>query len=130
MKFNLIKGLFKVEDCELAKIGFKVNLINRMEEVEFDETMMTEEDRMYIEFGIMTLDDFKNKYGNGKGGYIKKFEVDKISATYRNGAVPTMFTLEQILSDGKQEEPEIKEKDVELDLDGSLTDDDIDDLFA
>ena len=32
-KFEIIKRLLRVEDCELAKIGFKVNLINRTEEV-------------------------------------------------------------------------------------------------
>lgn len=129
-KFELIKKLLEVNDCELAKIGFKINLINRMQEVEFDESMLSDEDKMYIAAEIMTLDDFKKEYGNGKGGYIKKFEIDKISATYKGGAVPTEFTLEQILSNGKQEEPKTTGQNVELDLEGGLTDDDIDDMFA
>lgn len=130
IKFDLIKGLFNFEGSELAKIGFKINLINKIEEVEFDESMLTDEEKMYIELEIMSLNDFKDKYGKGKGGYIKKFEVDKISATYRLGAVPTELTLEQILSDGKQEDLKTTGKDLEVDLDGSLTDDDIDDIFA
>ena len=97
-KFEIIKRLLRVEDCELAKIGFKVNLINRTEEVEFDESMLTDEEKEYIEFGIMSLDDFKQQYGKGKGSFVSKLEIQNINPTYRQGAIPTELTLADILS--------------------------------
>ena len=61
-KFEIIKRLLRVEDCELAKIGFKVNLINRTEEVEFDESMLTDEEKEDFKertskFGILRFDN-------------------------------------------------------------------------
>lgn len=130
MKFNMIQDLLKFDSGELAKIGFKVNLINKVEEVEFDENMLTDEEKMYIELEIMSLSDFKDKYGEGKGGYINKTEVDKISATYKTGAIPVELTINDILGDPEDKSEEVSGKDLELDLSGSLTDDDIEDMFS
>ena len=122
-KFNFIKKLLEVQDCELAKIGFKVNLINRVEEVEFDESMLSDEDRLGLELEVYTLSDFKDKYGNGKGGYVSKMEVSNVNSLYKKGCIPTQVVLSELLSDGEKEE-----KEPELNLEGSLTDNELDDM--
>lgn len=130
VRCDVINKLFTVEDCELAKIGVKVKLINRVEEVDFDESMLDDEDRLLLECGIITISDLQKQYGRGKGGYINKTEITNINATYRKGCVPTELTLQQILDDGMEKKPETTGKDIELDLENGLSDEDLDDLFA
>ena len=60
--------------------------------------MLTDEEKEYIEFGIMSLDDFKQQYGKGKGSFVSKLEIQNINPTYRQGAIPTELTLADILS--------------------------------
>lgn len=122
-KFELISRLLKFEEGELAKIGFKVDLISRVEEVDFDESMLSDEDKELIEFGVMTLSDFKDKYGSGKGGYVSKMQISNVSSLYKNGCIPTELSLANLLSSGVE-----VTKEPELNLEGSLTDDELDDM--
>ena len=124
LKFNKLKGLLDVSDCELAKIGFKVNLINRVEEVDFDISMVTDEEKELLELEIISLSELKDKYGSGKGGHVSKMEIEGITKTYTLGCIPTTITLSELLSDREEKQ----EKEPELNLEGSLTDDELDDM--
>lgn len=111
---KLIKKVFTVDECELGKIAVNVNLINRVEEVEFSEDMLSDEDKEFLELGFVTLSELAKEYGSGKGGYVSKMEVTGIGKTYRRGVVPTEYTLAQIL--GEQKEEVTSGDDVELDF--------------
>ena len=124
LKFNKLKGLLDVNDCELAKMGFKVNLINRVEEVDFDISMVTDEEKELLELEIISLSELKDSYGSGKGGHISKMEIEGITKNYKLGCIPTTITLSELLSDGEEKQ----EKEPELNLEGSLTDDELDDM--
>lgn len=124
LKFNTLKELLNVGDCELGKIGFKVNLINRVEEVDFNASMLTDTEKDLLDLEIISLSELKNKYGSGKGGYISKMEIEGITKTYTLGCIPTTITLAELLSNCE----ESQEKEYELNLEDSLTDDELDDM--
>lgn len=133
-KFNALQKLLtsNFEDNELCKMGFKCNLINRIKEVDFDiETMISDEEKELLEFGIITESELEAKYGKGQGGRETKMEVEGITRGYTAGAIPVPLTLSQLLNKGDEElkENKILTSDENDDLDLFSNDDDEDELF-
>ena len=88
------------EDNELCKMGFKVNLINRIKKVDFDiDTMITDDERDLLEFGIITKSELEAKYGQGNGGRETKIEIEGITRNYTTGAIPIPLTLSELIED-------------------------------
>lgn len=125
-KYNVIRKLLlnNFEDNELCKMGFKVNLINRIKKVDFDvDTMITDDERDLLEFGIITKSELEAKYGQGNGGRETKIEIEGITRNYTTGAIPIPLTLGELMNDG-EEKPSVN-------LNDNLTGDDDDlDVFA
>lgn len=113
-KLKVIKKLLldNFDENQLCKIGFKVDLINRREELEFDESMLSDDEKEMVELGLMDIESLKLEYGMGMGSRIEKMSVNGIGRGYSKGAIPTELTIEQLLS-----KPEIDvKKEINVDL--------------
>ena len=113
-------------------MGFKVNLINRIKKVDFDiDTMITDDERDLLEFGIITKSELEAKYGQGNGGRETKIEIEGITRNYTTGAIPIPLTLSQLMDDG-EEKPSVNLNDElssdadDMDVFASIEDDDFD----
>lgn len=122
-KFNVLKNLLmdNFEDNELCKIGFKCVLKNRIKEVDFDvDTMISDEERELLEFGIITKSELEAKYGKGQGGRETSIEIESITRTYTGGAIPVELTIEQLMKKADEEKPK---QEINVDLDENSDDD-------
>ena len=133
-KYNVIRKLLlnNFEDNELCKMGFKVNLINRIKKVDFDvDTMITDDERDLLEFGIITKSELEAKYGQGNGGRETKIEIEGITRNYTTGAIPIPLTLSQLMDDGEEKpianlNDELSSDADDMDVFASIEDDDFD----
>ena len=119
------------------KLGIICSYNNGAEEVEFDESTLTPTQKMSIELGLNTIDDFKPKgqiYGNRSITYnIKQFNLSK----YPDGCENTEMTISEfeseVFSQGSGKKAETV-ADVEKKAAGgeseTYSDADIDDLFS
>ena len=116
------------DDNELCKMGYRVRLINRREEVPFNEDMLSDEEKELVKYGLMDIEDLKRQYGAGMGSMQRRMEISSIGRGYSKGAIPVPLTLNELLSEGNEPKPELLDEDGDLDIlsDG---DDDEDELF-
>lgn len=116
------------DDNELCKMGYRVRLINRREEVPFNEDMLSDEEKELVKYGLMDIEDLKQQYGVGMGSMQRRMEISSIGRGYSKGAIPAPLTLNELLSKGNEPKPELLDEDGDLDIlsDG---DDDEDELF-
>lgn len=115
------------DDNELCKMGYRVRLINRREEVPFNEDMLSDEEKELVKYGLMDIEDLKQQYGAGMGSMQRRIEISSIGRGYSKGAIPVPLTLNELLSKGDEPKPELLDEDGDLDI---LSDgDDEDELF-
>ena len=116
------------DDNELCKMGYRVRLINRREEVLFNEDMLSDEEKELVKYGLMDIEDLKQQYGAGMGSMQRRMEISSIGRGYSKGAIPVPLTLNELLSKGDEPKKELLDEDGDLDIlsDG---DDDEDELF-
>lgn len=116
------------DDNELCKMGYRVRLINRREEVPFNEDMLSDEEKELVKYGLMDIEDLKQQYGVGMGSMQRRMEISSIGRGYSKGAIPVPLTLNELLSKGDEPKKELLDEDGDLDIlsDG---DDDEDELF-
>lgn len=116
------------DDNELCKMGYRVRLINRREEVPFNEDMLSDEEKELVKYGLMDIEDLKQQYGAGMGSMQRRMEISSIGRGYSKGAIPVPLTLNELLSKGDEPKKELVDENGDLDIlsDG---DDDEDELF-
>lgn len=116
------------DDNELCKMGYRVRLINRREEVPFNEDMLSDEEKELVKYGLMDIEDLKQQYGAGMGSMQRRMEISSIGRGYSKGAIPVPLTLNELLSKGDEPKKELLDEDGDLDIlsDGN---DDEDELF-
>ena len=127
-KLKVIKKLLldNFDENQLCKIGFKVDLINRREQLEFDESMLSDDEKEMVELGLMDMKDLEAQYGMGMGSRIEKISVSGIGKGYSKGAIPVVeLTIEQLMKKADEEKPK---QEINVDLDEN-SDDDLD-IFA
>ncbi|MFQ9297778.1 MAG: hypothetical protein ACLR4X_05060 [Clostridia bacterium] len=126
-KLKVIKKLLldNFDENQLCKIGFKVDLINRREQLEFDESMLSDDEKEMVELGLMDMKDLEAQYGLGMGNRIEKMSVNGIGRGYSKGAIPVELTIEQLMKKADEEKPK---QEINVDLDEN-SDDDLD-IFA
>lgn len=115
------------DDNELCKMGYRVRLINRREEVPFNEDMLSDEEKELVKYGLMDIEDLKQQYGVGMGSMQRRMEISSIGRGYSKGAIPVPLTLNELLSKGDEPKKELLDEDGDLDILGE--DDNDDDLF-
>ena len=82
MMLDFMKGIFKIKDKkQVHKIGLHINCINGAEEIEFNESCLTDNQKMAIALGMNKLEDFKPR-GATYGDQIQELRV--INADWRN----------------------------------------------
>ena len=115
------------DDNELCKMGYRVKLINRREEVPFNEDMLSDEEKELVKYGLMDIEDLKQQYGAGMGSMQRRMEISSIGRGYSKGAIPVPLTLNELLSKGDEPKKELMDEDGDLDILGEEDNDD--DLF-
>ena len=102
---NALKKQFNgVKSKEVNHIAIEAKVIRGNNEVEFDESMLTKEQKELIEYGLATLDDFKPKSGTVNGDSIDEIrlvkpllkEFDDVN-NFKAGAKVSTFTPEQLV---------------------------------
>lgn len=92
---TFMKNIFQITDKkQMHKIGLELNVINGAEVVEFDESCLTDNQKMGIQLGLNTIDDFKPK-GNTYGSRIQELKVAKSDLkNYPNGSVEVFKAID------------------------------------
>lgn len=132
--------LEKLNKNKMYHLLWEGRLVNGAEEVEFDESQLTDQQKRQIEFGVRTLDDFRPK-GNIYGSVIKEVRLFEpiLQSGFENGILTCDETIdefeEKIFVRGATEKLDdilnaakakvAKEEKVEA----TVTDSDVDDLF-
>lgn len=114
MLLDFLKGIFEVKDRkQIHKMGIMLNVISGREQVEFDESMLTAQQKMCITLGMNSVDDFKPRGGNTYGEKIQELRVINGNfKEYPEGAIEVFATSE--LDDYLvQTQEEIKEQQEE-----------------
>lgn len=73
-RFNLIKSFIDIKAKTMNHMSWIIKYENGAEEVEFDESMLTEKQKESIALGLYTIDDFKPK-GNIIGNRITEMRL-------------------------------------------------------
>lgn len=104
--------------------------IRGAEEVDFDESMLTDAQREQIELGEKTIDDFRGKVFGNNTEIIKLKSPNLAVAKYKDGLVDTNLSFEDIqsLTYSASSTPNTNQKPDENDSD-SNDEDDIDDIL-
>lgn len=113
--------IFTVDGEEFKKIGLKVKYLKGTETVEFDESMLDEEQLENIELGLTTLEEVKAEMGVGKGNFTEVTKVAGLARGYSKGGVDTGMTLENYIPkddvmEDLHEEEVVEDEDDDLDL--------------
>lgn len=79
-----------IADKTMQHMMWEVVMLNGAEEVEFDESQLTKQQREQIELGIRTLDDFKPK-GAILGGRVNEYRLfdPRLTGDFAEGLVDT-----------------------------------------
>lgn len=142
LKFKLIQMNLDYVDGKIKnnnktgkhyKIPVICSIINGQEEIPFDESTLTPNQKMSIELGLKTLNDFRPS-GSLYGEKVTQYKVFDfvLKDEYENGCIDTELTQEEF-DDGLYA-PGVVEKLPEIDdgfinLPSGLVDESVDDLF-
>lgn len=110
---ELMKNIYKAKDKKsVYHIPSVCKLINGREAVEFDENSLTAEQKMMIEFGMATLEDFRPR-GNVYGNKIVEIRLKspKLKDDFANGALEVM-KLKELDDYLPQDDSDVSTKDV------------------
>ena len=88
--------LEKLNKNKMYHLLWECRLVNGAEEVEFDESQLTDQQKKQIEFGVRTLDDFKPK-GNIYGSVIKEVRLFEpiLQSGFENGILTCDETIDE-----------------------------------
>lgn len=132
--------LEKLAKNKMYHLLWECRLVNGAEEVEFDESQLTDQQKMQIEFGVRTLEDFKPK-GNIYGSVVREVRLFEpiLQSGFENGILTCDETIdefeEKIFVRGATEKLDdilnaAKAKAAkEETTQATVTDSDVDDLF-
>lgn len=113
---SILENSFKAEDDEtMFNNRILIRVINGREEVEFDESCLTEQQLAMVMCGLATVESFRPR-GSVYGNKIQELKVIRPMMTeeYKNGAI-VAFDLENLatyLVNENDDESDIKQEDV------------------
>lgn len=106
---------------EFKQIGLKVNILDGAQTVDFDESMLTDEQREDIDLGLITIEDIKKEMGaNIYGDRVTDIIIVGIAQGYSKGAIDSAFVASDFLAPhpaGETEEDEeviFNEDDIDI----------------
>lgn len=134
------KPSIKLKKKKVYKLGILCSYVNGAEEVPFDESALTDAQKMAIELGVNTLDDFKPKgqiYGNRVVSYnIKQVNLSKYPDGYEDTEMTTSEFEDDIYNISNEETTDVIEKAAEKEESSKKEtpveddDPDLEDLFS
>jgi len=138
-KFDFLKKYITVKGKNYVHIPWQMSIFRGADEVEWDESMLTKEQKEAVEFGLSTVDNFKPR-SNALGGNIFEYRLIKplLSGAFSEGVMDTELKMEEFEEDvfkpiektEKFKEPkEDKKTEPKFDIDTIVEDED-DDLFS
>ena len=100
-QLNFLKSLFTVGEKEnFSVVGVKCAFVNGVQKVEVTEAMLSEFEKMQIELGLATLEDFKKAYGSGNDEREKEIKILGLSTQYmRTGTQDSAYTLADFIEE-------------------------------
>ena len=98
-QLNFLKSLVTVEEKEnFSVVGLKCVFANGVQKVEVTIDMLSEFEKMQIELGLASMEDFKKAYGSTNGEREKEIKVVGLSTPYlKEGKKETAYTLADFL---------------------------------
>lgn len=98
-QLNFLKDLFVVEEKENFSVcGVKCVFANGVQKIEITESMLSEFEKVQINLGLATLDDFKKAYGQTNGEREREIKIVGLSTQYlKTGAKETAYTLNDFM---------------------------------
>lgn len=109
---NYLKSQFAIKNKEqIHKIGLELNIINGSTIIEFDESCLTDNQRMGIRLGLNTIDDFKPT-GNIYGDNIQELRIAKPDLKkYPYGAIE-VFDINELSNYKATDDSDKKHEDI------------------
>ena len=100
-QLNFLKSLFTVGEKEnFSVVGVKCAFVNGVQKVEVTEAMLSEFERVQIDLGLATLEDFKKAYGSGNDEREKEIKILGLSTQYmRTGTQDSAYTLADFIEE-------------------------------
>lgn len=109
------KSMFETKNKKVYyKNNVEVNVIDGAEQVEFNESCLTEAQKSQIKFGLATLDSFKPK-GNVYGDRVQELKFFKatLKNDFKDGAIE-IFAVNDLFNYLVQDDSDVKEEDVKV----------------
>lgn len=94
--FGIYKKKYVGNDEAMNRIGIFANIINGVEEVEFDESMLTDEEKILIDLGMETLEDLKASKGVGKGNFKREIIRIREAKGYGDEVKESVLTTDEL----------------------------------
>jgi len=139
-KYDFLKKYITVKGKTYVHIPWQMSIFRGADEVEWDESMLTKDQKEAVAFGLSTVDNFKPR-SNALGDNIFEYRLIKplLTGIFSEGVMDTEMKIDEFEEDvfkpvektEKFKEPK-EEKKVEpkFDIDKIVEDDEDEDLFS
>ena len=141
--FDYKTSYIYVNNKTMVHIPWEISYVSGAEEVEFDESMLTDKQREQVELGLKTVDDFRPR-GSVLGERVVEFRLvdPKLTGEFADGLVDSDYsekefdemvyipTKTESLKDAEEEKPKKKTSKPKEEPEVEEEDEDVDDLFA
>lgn len=89
---------FMVDDDTIKELGVEVNMLNGAQRMEITPDMLTEDQQMDLEFGLITMEDIRAELGGSAyGERVQEFQFAKIARGYTKGREETTWTVDDMV---------------------------------
>ena len=131
-QLNFLKSLFAVEEKEnFSVIGVKCVFANGVQKVEINESMLSDFEKLQVELGLATLEDFKKAYGSANGEREREIKVVGLTNAYlKTGKKETAYTLSDFLIETEETLEDIKTENTTTTTSTTEQVFDMEDLFS
>lgn len=121
LKENLLKHLMKrldIKSKEIYHIPWKTHLMRGAEEMEFDESMLTDEQKDFLEAGLYTINDIQ-KGVYSENIYEFRMIVPLLTDEFADGPIESGYTLDSILDEVYSQPENISISELEEEIEES-----------
>ena len=85
------------EEGKFNEIGIKVDIIRGSEQIKITEDMLSAEDKLNLELGLMTMEEIEKEKGGGKGEFKQYNKFKGLMKGYSTGAKVTEVSEEDYI---------------------------------
>lgn len=89
---------FMVDDDSIKELGVEVSMLNGAQRTEITPDMLTEDQIMDLDCGLITMDDIRAEMGgNVYGPRVQEFQFVKVARGYSRGREDTAYTVDDMV---------------------------------